>query len=132
MHSPTLRGIVILASLAVTLGGCATIQPKPTPAPAAPAAAPAPATPAVKAAPAPAAVTPTPPPPPPKPAPSPMEKAIAEAAATARDTMRSCKVPFQGQVIEATPMWSMHYQGEVHIRIYDNGGKLVKDEINKP
>ena len=60
-----------------------------------------------------------------------LEQLIDQVAAQARQTMRTHKTKLNDVVIEATPMWSPNYQGEVHIRVYDASGKLVLDEYRK-
>ncbi|MDH3392383.1 MAG: hypothetical protein OEL66_00115 [Desulfobulbaceae bacterium] len=60
-----------------------------------------------------------------------IEQLIDQLASQARQTMRSQKTRQGDTVIEATPMWSLNYQGEVHIRVYNAAGKVVLDEYRK-
>lgn len=60
-----------------------------------------------------------------------LDQLINRIAEQARQTMRSHKTKLKDTVVEATPMWSLNYQGEVHIRVYDASGKMVLDEYRK-
>jgi len=60
-----------------------------------------------------------------------LEKLVDQVAAEAKQTMRSCSATLNDVVVEATPMWSLNYQGEVHVRVYDADGKLILDEYRK-
>ncbi len=60
-----------------------------------------------------------------------LEQLIDKLAGQAKQTMRSCTATMKDVVVEATPMWSLNYQGEVHVRVYDAAGNLILDEYRK-
>lgn len=57
---------------------------------------------------------------------------VAELAGKARTTMKTASGTCQDQRIEANPMWSVHYDGTVRVRIYDAAGKLQSSETTTP
>ena len=60
-----------------------------------------------------------------------LELLIDQVATQARDTMRSRTAILKDLVVEATPMWSLNYQGEVHVRVTDASGNVMLDEYRK-
>ncbi|MDH4320364.1 MAG: hypothetical protein OEV73_02580 [Desulfobulbaceae bacterium] len=60
-----------------------------------------------------------------------LEQLIDTLAGEAKQSMRSCTATLKDVVVEATPMWSLNYQGEVHVRVYDAAGNLILDEYRK-
>jgi len=62
----------------------------------------------------------------------PCEILINELAQKSRNTMRTVEDSCQDLSIEVNPMWSMDYDGTVHIRVYDAAGNTVRDELQKP
>ncbi len=69
----------------------------------------------------------------PAPAPvDPCEAALTAAIAKARETMKTAKDTCDGKQIEANPMWSMDYDGTVHLRVRDAAGTMLRDELLKP
>ena len=62
----------------------------------------------------------------------PCEVLIDEVVLQSRKTMKTVKESCQGLRIEVNPMWSMDYDGTVHIRVYDAAGKKIRDELLKP
>lgn len=53
---------------------------------------------------------------------------IDQLTAQAQESRRSRQAKFKDVIVEVTPMWSLNYQGEVHIRVHDNSGKVIRDE----
>jgi len=62
----------------------------------------------------------------------PCSATLAELAKKAKESMRTTKGVCEGNKVEATPMWSMNYDGTVHVRVKDAAGKIIRDEIMKP
>ena len=60
-----------------------------------------------------------------------LEVLIDQVVADAKNAKRSRKAKLNDIVIEATPMWSLNYQGEIHLRVYDATGNLLLDEYRK-
>ena len=60
-----------------------------------------------------------------------LEQLIDQVVAEAKESMRTRKATLNDVVIEATPMWSLNYQGEIHLRVYDAAGHLILDEKRK-
>ena len=56
---------------------------------------------------------------------------IHEAVLKSRKTMKTVKESCNGLRIEVNPMWSMNFDGTVHIRVYDTAGKKIRDEFRK-
>ena len=61
----------------------------------------------------------------------PCEILIHEAVLKSRKTMKTVKESCNGLRIEVNPMWSMNFDGTVHIRVYDMAGKKIRDEFRK-
>jgi hypothetical protein len=61
----------------------------------------------------------------------PCEILIDEVVLKSRNTMKTVKESCNGLRIEVNPMWSMNYDGTVHIRVYDTAGKKIRDEFRK-
>jgi hypothetical protein len=61
----------------------------------------------------------------------PCEILIDEVALESRKTMKTVKEFCNGLFIEVNPMWSMDYDGTVHIRVYEAEGKKIRDEFRK-
>jgi hypothetical protein len=62
----------------------------------------------------------------------PCEVLLDEIILKSRETMKTVKDSCQDLRIEVNPMWSMDYDGTVHIRIYDAAGNKIRDELQKP
>jgi hypothetical protein len=62
----------------------------------------------------------------------PCEVLIDEVVLKSRKTMTTVRESCQGLRIEVNPMWSMDYDGTIHIRVYDAAGKEIRDEFRKP
>ncbi|MDH3393442.1 MAG: hypothetical protein OEL66_05505 [Desulfobulbaceae bacterium] len=60
-----------------------------------------------------------------------LEKLIDQVVAEAKTAMRSRSAKLNDIVVEATPMWSLNYQGEIHVRVYDAAGHIILDEYRK-
>ena len=60
-----------------------------------------------------------------------LELLIDKTASQAKEAGRTRKATLKDVVVEATPMWSLNYQGEVHIRVYDTAGNVILDEYRK-
>ena len=60
-----------------------------------------------------------------------LELLVDKVVSQAQQAMRSRTVKLKDIVVEATPMWSLNYQGEVHVRVYDASGNLILDEYRK-
>lgn len=62
----------------------------------------------------------------------PCSATLVELARKAKESKRTAKGICEGNKVEATPMWSMNYDGTVHVRVKDAAGKIIHDEIMKP
>ena len=58
-----------------------------------------------------------------------IDQVIEKVVNEARSSMRSRTSKYKDQLIEANPVWDFPYKGEVHLRIYDASGALVREEI---
>ena len=56
---------------------------------------------------------------------------IDEVVLKSRKTMKTVEESCNDLRIEVNPMWSMNYDGTVHIRIYDTEGNKIRDEFQK-
>lgn len=56
---------------------------------------------------------------------------INEAVVKSRKTMKTVRESCNGMLIEVNPMWSMKFDGTIHIRVYDATGTKVMDELRK-
>jgi hypothetical protein len=61
----------------------------------------------------------------------PCEVLIDEVVLKSRKTMKTVRESCQGLRIEVNPMWTMNYDGTIHIRVYDATGKKIRDEFRK-
>ncbi len=59
-------------------------------------------------------------------------KVIEQAVEQARTTRRTVKKTCDDRKIEATPMWSLDYNGTVHLVVRDATGAVTLDEYRKP
>ncbi|MDH3360503.1 MAG: hypothetical protein OEL55_06485 [Desulfobulbaceae bacterium] len=60
-----------------------------------------------------------------------LERLIDRVVADAKSAMRSRKATLNDVTVEATPMWSLNYKGEIHVRVYDTAGHKILDEYRK-
>ena len=63
---------------------------------------------------------------------NPCESVFEDLAAKARSTMKTVYGTCQEKRVEANPMWSMHYDGTVRIRVLDGEGNVVEMQERKP
>lgn len=62
----------------------------------------------------------------------PCEAKLAELVQKSRQTMKTVKDSCGATKMEVNPMWTMDYDGTVHIRVYDAAGRTIRDELRKP
>lgn len=60
------------------------------------------------------------------------EGLINEAVHKSSKTMKTVRESCSGMRIEVNPMWSMDYDGTIHVRVHDTTGAKIMDEFRKP